>query len=148
MNQKLRERLAGRTRILLRKTQGDFRIFLCLKRQEKSKKGNWNDNSVGMCRWYCVYSNRDFTGSWYAANGLGRIFYIISLSGWIKKTLGYLGSHSGKNEDKIQATGLTPVFSDGTTYFKEANMVFICRKLYQAPLLEKGYIDKKMNNSG
>ena len=53
-----------------------------------------------------------------------------------------------KNEDKIQATGLTPVFSDGTTYFKEANMVFICRKLYQAPLLEKGYNDKKMNNSG
>ncbi|EDN78749.1 hypothetical protein RUMGNA_00911 [Mediterraneibacter gnavus ATCC 29149] len=40
MNQKLRERLVGRTRILLRKTQGDFRIFLCLKRQEKSKKGN------------------------------------------------------------------------------------------------------------
>lgn len=61
-----------------------------------------------------------------------------------KKILGYLGSHSGKNEDKIQATGLTPVFSDGTTYFEEADMVFICRKLYQAPLLEKGYMDKEL----
>lgn len=61
-----------------------------------------------------------------------------------KKTLGYLGSHSGKNEDKIQATGLTPVFSDGTTYFEESDLVFICRKLYQAPLLEKGYVDKEL----
>ena len=61
-----------------------------------------------------------------------------------KKTLGYLGSHSGKNENKIQATGLTPVFLDGTTYFEEADMVFICRKLYQAPLLEKGYMDKEL----
>ena len=58
--------------------------------------------------------------------------------------MGYLGSHSGKNEDKIQATGLTPVFSDGTTYFEEADLVFICRKLYQAPLLEKGYMDKEL----
>lgn len=61
-----------------------------------------------------------------------------------KKTLGYLGSHSGRNEDKIPTSGLTPVFSDGTTYFAEADMVFICRKLYQAPLLEKGYMDKEL----
>ena len=59
-----------------------------------------------------------------------------------KKTLGYLGSHSGRNEDKIKATGLTPVFSDESTYFAEADLVFICRRLYQAPLLETGYVDK------
>lgn len=61
-----------------------------------------------------------------------------------KKVLGYLGSHSGRNEDKVQATGLTPVFSDGTTYFAEADLVFICRRLYQAPLLEMGYVDKEL----
>ena len=61
-----------------------------------------------------------------------------------KKALGYLGCHSGRNEDKIKATGLTPVFSDGITYFAEADLVFICRRLYQAPFLEKGYTDKEL----
>ena len=61
-----------------------------------------------------------------------------------KKALGYLGSHSGRNEDKVKATGLTPVFSDETTYFAEADLVFICRRLYQAPLLETGYADKEL----
>ena len=61
-----------------------------------------------------------------------------------KKALGYLGSHSGRNEDKIKATGLTPVFSDKSTYFAEADLVFICRRLYQAPLLETGYVDREL----
>ena len=34
-----------------------------------------------------------------------------------KKALGYLGSHSGRNGDKIEKSGLTPVFADGTIYF-------------------------------
>ena len=59
-----------------------------------------------------------------------------------KKALGYLGSHSGREGDKIEATGLTPVFSDKTTYFSEADLVFVCRKLYQAPLVENGYAEK------
>lgn len=58
--------------------------------------------------------------------------------------LEYLGSHSGRNEDKIKATGLTPVFSDESTYFAEADLVFICRRLYQAPLLEDGYVDREL----
>ena len=32
-----------------------------------------------------------------------------------KKALGYLGSHSGRDEDKVAAAGLTPVFLDDTT---------------------------------
>lgn len=59
-----------------------------------------------------------------------------------KKSLGYLGSHSGRDGDKAKAAGLTPVFADGTTYFAEANTVYLCRKLYQAPLKEEGFLDK------
>ncbi len=59
-----------------------------------------------------------------------------------KKELSYIGSHSGKDEDKIAAAGLTPVFEDGITYFKEAKLVFVCRKLYRAPLQEDGFICK------
>lgn len=61
-----------------------------------------------------------------------------------KKDLAYLGTHSGKDEDKLSHTSLTPAFSDNTTYFQEAKLVFICRKLYQAPLLEEGFVDKKV----
>lgn len=64
-----------------------------------------------------------------------------------QKALSYLGSHSGREEDKISAAGLTPVFSDGSTYFEEAKMVFICRKLYHAPLLEDGFVDKSLIDS-
>ena len=57
------------------------------------------------------------------------------------RQLSYLGSHSGRDEDKVKTVGLTPVFGDGYTYFEEAKLVLVCRKLYQAPLLEQGFVD-------
>lgn len=61
-----------------------------------------------------------------------------------KKALGYLGSHSGRDGDKIEEAGLTRVFSDGTTYYEEAKMVFICKKLYSSQLSEDGFYDKSI----
>ncbi len=61
-----------------------------------------------------------------------------------KKSLGYLGSHSGRNEDKVTASGLTPVFLEGTTAFAEASLVMVCRKLYRAPLVEEGFLDRQV----
>ena len=58
-----------------------------------------------------------------------------------KKELGYLGTKSGRDEDKVAAVGLTPVFGDGFTYFAEASLVLVCRKLYQAPLKEEYFLD-------
>ena len=40
--------------------------------------------------------------------------------------------------------GLTPVFCDGYTYFSEASLVMVCRKLYQAPVVEEGFLDKEL----
>ena len=59
-----------------------------------------------------------------------------------KKALGYLGSHSGRDEDKVAKTGLTPAFGEGFTYFEEASLVLVCRKLYRAPVVEAGFLDK------
>ena len=59
-----------------------------------------------------------------------------------KKALGYLGSHSGRDGDKVAAAGLTPMFLEDTTAFAEAKLVLVCRKLYRAPLLEEGFLDK------
>lgn len=58
-----------------------------------------------------------------------------------RKALAYLGTHSGRAENKIEKAGLTPVFLENTTTFAEAGMVFICRKLYHAPLVESGFVD-------
>ena len=48
-----------------------------------------------------------------------------------KKALGYLGSHSGRNGDKVIAAGLTPVALGESVTYKEANLTFLCKKLYQ-----------------
>lgn len=61
-----------------------------------------------------------------------------------KKALGYLGSHSGRDEDKVAKAGLTPVFGDGYTYFAEAKLVLVCRKLYRAPLVAEGFVDRSI----
>lgn len=61
-----------------------------------------------------------------------------------KKALGYLGSHSGRDGDKFKAAGLTPVFKDNTVYCAEAETVYICRKLYAAPLQEESFIDREL----
>ncbi len=61
-----------------------------------------------------------------------------------KDKLGYLGAHSGRDEDKVGKVGLTPVFGDGYTYFAEASLVLVCRKLYQAPMLEEHFVDKSV----
>ncbi len=59
-----------------------------------------------------------------------------------KKALGYLGSHSGRDGDKVAEAGLTPVHADGYTYFAEASLVLICRTLYQAPLKGEFFRDE------
>ena len=47
-----------------------------------------------------------------------------------RKALSFCGSHSGRDCDKMKETGLTPEFIDGTTAFKEAKLVLVCRKIY------------------
>ena len=63
-----------------------------------------------------------------------------------KKALMLLGTHSGRDGDKVAAAGLTPVFGNGYTYFAEASLVLVCRKLYQAPVIEEGFLDKELMN--
>ena len=61
-----------------------------------------------------------------------------------RPALTYLGSHSGRDGDKVAAAGLTPVFEDGVTYFQEARLVYVCRKLYHQPLHEEGFCDPSL----
>lgn len=64
-----------------------------------------------------------------------------------KKQLAYLGSHSGRDEDKVAKVGMTPVFHDGTVSFEESQLTLVCRKLYRAPIVPEGFIDKSIIDS-
>ncbi len=59
-----------------------------------------------------------------------------------KSELAYLGSHSGRDEDKLSKTTLTPAFCDDTVYFNEAKLVFVLKKIYTGNILEEGFIDQ------
>ena len=61
-----------------------------------------------------------------------------------KKQMGYLGTVSGRNENKITKAGLTPVYSDGYVYFAEARLVLICKKVYCSELKEDGFVDRQI----
>ncbi len=62
-----------------------------------------------------------------------------------RNALAYLGSHSGRDGDKVAAANLTPVHENGYTYFAEAELVFVCRKLYRAPILSEGFTDPSVD---
>lgn len=61
-----------------------------------------------------------------------------------KKTLSYLGSVSGKNENKIEKSGLTLDYLDDTPYFSEAKLVLKVKKLYAQPMEEESILEKEI----
>ena len=61
-----------------------------------------------------------------------------------RKALNLCGTVSGRDHDKPAEAGITPVFSDGTVWFEEANLVLVCRKLYAQPMTEESFADKKV----
>lgn len=59
-----------------------------------------------------------------------------------RKELSYLGTVSGRDENKINKAGLTIEHDAATPYFAEADLVFICKKLYAQELKPECFIDK------
>ncbi|HHW89772.1 MAG TPA: flavin reductase family protein [Clostridiales bacterium] len=54
------------------------------------------------------------------------------------------GSRSGREIDKTKACNLTPVYSDGTVYFGESEMVIICKKIYQTNIDPDMFLDSEI----
>lgn len=63
----------------------------------------------------------------------------------LKKQFEYLGTVSGREEDKISKSKLTVLHSDGTPYFEEANLAILCRKLYVQDLKPECFIASELN---
>ena len=70
-------------------------------------------------------------------------YFTLSFYGDEKAIHKVCGSKSGRDVDKTDLTGLTPVFSDNTVYFDEARLVLICKKQYVGKLEAESFIDKE-----
>jgi flavin reductase (DIM6/NTAB) family NADH-FMN oxidoreductase RutF len=64
-----------------------------------------------------------------------------------RDTLNYLGTVSGRNEDKIGKSGLTLTYSEHTPYFGEATNVLICKKLFRQTMEGDSLLEEKLNHT-
>ena len=56
------------------------------------------------------------------------------------KMLGYMGSVSGRDADKIKECGLTVDHHEGIPYFQEASKVLLCKKMCCQPLTPDNFL--------
>jgi len=71
----------------------------------------------------------------------------FSLCFFDKKYLGdlkYLGTHSGRYDDKLAKTNLTLVYQDGIPFIKEASIVIICHKEYAQDMTAESFCDQNL----
>ena len=59
-----------------------------------------------------------------------------------KKALAYLGSHSGRNENKIENAGLMAIPIGKTMGFKEAKQTFLCKKLCKQQFDKESFVQE------
>lgn len=76
-------------------------------------------------------------------------YYTLSFYGDNKKIHAVCGKESGRDVNKTEKTGLTPVFDDetGAPYFEEARMVLICQKVYEQTLEKSGFLNDEISKS-
>ena len=61
----------------------------------------------------------------------------------VRKMLAYCGTVSGRDEDKITKSNLTPAETDeGAVGFEEASVILSCKKLYRDVLRPECFVEK------
>lgn len=70
-------------------------------------------------------------------------YFTLSFYGDNKDIHKICGSKSGRDVNKTELTGLTPIFADNSVYFKEARLVLVCKKQYISLLDKNNFIDTK-----
>lgn len=56
-----------------------------------------------------------------------------------KKELGYLGTKSGRDFNKVADVNFTPIAIGKSVSFKEANLTILCKKIYIQDLQDEGF---------
>ena len=62
------------------------------------------------------------------------------------REMAYLGSVSGRDEDKITRMNLTVRHQDQVPFFDEAGKVMICRKMFVQPMQPEGFINPETDS--
>ncbi len=70
-------------------------------------------------------------------------YFTISFYGDNKDIHKICGTKSGRDVDKTALTGLTPVSLHNSVFFREANLVLVCKKQYVGDMTEDNFIDKE-----
>ncbi len=63
-----------------------------------------------------------------------------------RKDLAYLGSASGKDEDKLKKVQMTTETWKGAPIIQQAKLIFVCKKLYQDKITKEAFLDKELMN--
>jgi len=63
-----------------------------------------------------------------------------------KKDLVYLGTKSGRDEDKIEKSNLNLVKGENLPYFQEAKLVIKCKKIFRNEIGENNFLDSNINS--
>lgn len=70
------------------------------------------------------------------------LFTMSFLSEDAREALKFCGSHSGRDVNKVEETGLTPFEpAAGTAAFEEAKLILVCRKLYYQDIQPERFLD-------
>lgn len=65
-----------------------------------------------------------------------------------KDILTFCGTHSGRNVNKIEKTGLLPAETvSGNIYFKDARIVIECRKIYFQDINPKNFLNASIGDN-
>jgi flavin reductase (DIM6/NTAB) family NADH-FMN oxidoreductase RutF len=64
-----------------------------------------------------------------------------------RKEMKFLGTVSGREEDKIKEAKMNIGYRDGVPYIDEASMVFICRVMSQTPIKKEEFLDETIDSS-
>ena len=74
----------------------------------------------------------------------GKYFTLCAFDEEYRDKVKYIGSHSGKDVNKVEATGFTPMYTDsGSVYYKEARLVIECEKIYTTDIIPENLMDEK-----
>ena len=70
-------------------------------------------------------------------------YFTLSFYGDNKKIHAVCGKDSGRDVNKTEKTGLTPLFDNetGAPYFDEARLVLVCKKIYTQNLDKSAFLD-------
>lgn len=61
------------------------------------------------------------------------------------KMLNFMGTVSGRDENKIEKCGLTVTYFDGIPYFNEAAKVILCKKMCRQPIQPDSFFLKEID---